>query len=129
MELSNIVYSTALIFILFLFTIFLIGFLGSAYRKFQMNYSDKKPDAVSDDYFKKRIAEAGEFSHQQSAGKADLQTGINYIEEISDKDKNGPTKIDEVKTVTRGSLVKEQYNAQKLSSFKNGISKTGILFN
>jgi hypothetical protein len=129
MELSNIVYSTTLIFILFLFTIFLVGFLGSQYRKFTTGYSERKPDAERSGNFAYSTTHTGGISHQQTTGKPEKRTLFKYTEDLTRKNESIETKIVKVKTVSRGSLVKEHYNARNLSANKKGGDKNGIQFN
>jgi hypothetical protein len=129
MELSNIVYSSALIFILFLFTIFLVGFLGSQYRKFQTSYGERGTDDGRGQSVINGYPEPVTATNWHTEKRMRTNSIINYSDNTSSQKRKRNTKVVKVKSITRGSLVKEHYNARKLSNYKKGNNKNGIQFN
>lgn len=133
MELANIVYSITLIFFLLLISIFLVGFLGSQYRKYQLNYSNRKENNLNGTINTNSERSTSELFTKRVIRPIDkimmTYTNSDYSHIRYKKVSKDRIKAEPVKKVKRGSLVKEHYNSRMFTNPKNGINRNGIDFN
>lgn len=133
MELANIVYSITLIFFLIICSIVLVGFLGSQYRKYQLNYPDKKMNHINGGRNTAGSRSAPDLFRKPVIRPADkiimTRSDIDYSHITFRKVSRDKIKAEPVKKVKRGSLVKENYNLRIFSEDKNKMNKNNIDFN
>ncbi len=133
MELTNIVYSITLIFFLIFCFIFLVGFLGSQYRKYQLNYSGKKIEDVKRSTKTRGERSTSEFFDRPVIRPLNKITMTNpeydYSHITYRKVSKNKIKAEPVKKIKRGSLVKENYNMRMQTNNKTGEDKNSIDFN
>ena len=136
MELTNIVYSSTLIILLLLSSLFVIGFLGSQYRKLQINFTDKRIPTSNKRYMYRAAAVSSEiFDPQkihQSAVKIEDNNKFEFYEEepvIRKKVRKISKPVKPTKPVSRRSLVREHYNSGSFSYTQKVKNKNTIKFN
>jgi len=132
MELTNIVYSSTLIFLLILSSLFLFGFVGSQYRKVQLKFSDKRMPARNRSVSHNNPLVSAQVHYAMKDPPASAISGANikftYYDEVYLEKEKMSKSSRPVNTVSRGSLVREHYNQRKFYSVKTERIKDVIRF-
>lgn len=129
MELTNIVYSSTLIFLLILSSIFLVGFLGSQYRKLLLNYSDRKIQTSSRKFTYNTPFVSADVYYPKNNHSAPAESRNKIKFKYYDEEPVRRIKVSKVskpvKSVSRGSLVREHYNSGSFTYSHKGRNSKG----
>ena len=133
MEVTNVVYSSTLIFLLILCALLVIGYLLLQSRKDQLSFSERKTKTRNISSLNNTQPVSAEQYHpgkyRSTAAKREDNIKLNNDDEESVQTKKNSTNPRPVNPVSRGSLVREYYNAGSFDSSNKEKNNDIIRFN